>query len=371
MSEATVINMFLLVRVFLVGGILLILPRILRKGLFFGVYIGEGEADSDAARQLLRSWRLGCVIVMLLALVVGLGISAAGWPVAGNLTGTAVLLLAAGVLYLRTYTRARKLVPPQASRQAQKAVATLEVRRPGNKGFAWATVWICLIAGLLIIIYAVVSYRAMPAQVPSLKESGVMVDKSLINFIYFPVSGLVVGSLFALLALFTAGAKRILREGSGSRSAEAQDAFQVFMTNMHCVLALLFCAALTLISVEVIRVGLLKTESIGAGIWLALGVLLFFMLSILVLILWEYGQGGALREHGSAETPLTGSLADNERWLLGLFYFDRDDPSMMVEKRFGFGYTLNYAKPGAIVFTVTYLALTIGLAVLGVYRLLS
>jgi uncharacterized membrane protein len=68
---------------------------------------------------------------------------------------------------------------------------------------------------------------------------------------------------------------------------------------------------------------------------------------------------------------LTGTLADNDRWIWGLFYFDRDDSSMMVEKRFGLGYTLNYGKPASIVFTVTYLFLIISLTTLGVVRFLS
>ncbi len=90
--EAFIPNLALTLRVLLVGGFLLILPHITRKGLLFGAYIGEASTGSDAARRLLRSWRRGCVILMVLSLAVGLGISVAGWPVAGNLSGTAFLL---------------------------------------------------------------------------------------------------------------------------------------------------------------------------------------------------------------------------------------------------------------------------------------
>jgi uncharacterized membrane protein len=312
---------------------------------------------------------------MVLALSVGLGISASGWPVTGNLTGTAVLLGAALVLYLRIYARARKLVPADATRQARKAVASLDAHQSRGESFARATLAICLLVSLLNIIYAAASYQAMPNLVPALTDSGTMSEKAIIDFLYFPALGLAISSLFALLALFSARAKHALRDGSGSHSAAAQNAFQLFNTRMFSGIALLFCAFLTLISVQIIRIGLAKSSSQGIGDWWAAGVLLFlmlfFMIFSLIWIIRKYGQGGALREHGSVATRLTGTLADNDRWIWGLFYFDRDDSSMMVEKRFGLGYTLNYGKPASIVFTVTYLFLIISLTTLGVVRFLS
>lgn len=51
MSEVIVVNLFLWVMVFLVGGIFFKFPRITRKGWLFGVYVGEEFADGAEARQ--------------------------------------------------------------------------------------------------------------------------------------------------------------------------------------------------------------------------------------------------------------------------------------------------------------------------------
>lgn len=45
----------------------------------------------------------------------------------------------------------------------------------------------------------------------------------------------------------------------------------------------------------------------------------------------------------SAHGPLGDGTLD-ERWKLGMFYFNPDDPALFVEKRFGIGYTLNLAR---------------------------
>ncbi len=63
-----------------------------------------------------------------------------------------------------------------------------------------------------------------------------------------------------------------------------------------------------------------------------------------------------IRAHPPAGAPLTDGLADNRRWLLGVFFVDRDDPSIMIEERFGLGYTVNLGNPAAIAITAGFLA---------------
>jgi uncharacterized membrane protein len=378
MAEAFVVNLFLTVRVLIVGAILLALPRVTRKGLLFGAYVGEELVDTDPARQLQRSWDRGCLAVMAIALLVGWSISLAGWPLAGNLTGTAVLLLAALALYVRTYSRARELAPPAASRQAQRSAASLDARAPIGERFAQLALGICVFVALATLAYAAAGYYAMPDSVPTLSSSfgriG-LVDRSLISALWFPSLNLVVSPFFALLALFTATAKHSLRGGSGGRSLEAQDAFRALNARLLSWMALLICASLTLISVQVIRVRLAEAGEVGpAGWWLSGALLLFFLgfaVTNLVRLMKGYGQGGALLERGSVETPLTGTLADNTHWVWGLFYVNSDDPSMMVEKRFGMGYSFNYGNRNALAITVTELTLLLALAVVGVIAVTS
>ena len=57
----------------------------------------------------------------------------------------------------------------------------------------------------------------------------------------------------------------------------------------------------------------------------------------------------------------TNGLADNTHWFGGLFFVDREDPSVMVEKRFGLGYTFNYGNWKAVLLVGTFCGLTIGL----------
>jgi len=354
MNEAVIANLALAFRVLLVGGILLLLPRITRRGLLFGAYIGEALADRDAACRLRGSWYRGCVMLMVLSLLVGLGISWAGRPVAGSLTGTAVLLLGGLGLYLRFHFRARKLAPPAAARQAQRAAAMFLGGEPKGVGLAKLALGICLPTSVAIFVYAIVSYEAMSA-------------RSFVAVMFVPSLNLLLSPFLALLALLTANAKRSIRGGSGGRSVEAQDTFRATMANLTSWTALLICGFMAVLSVQVVRIGLSEIRSLGIGVWVMAGIVFVFILGNLIRIVKGYGQGGALMERGSVEAALTNGLADNTHWVWGLFYVDRDDPSIMVESRFGIGYTLNYGNRKSILIVATFLVLSLSLIALGVF----
>jgi uncharacterized membrane protein len=67
---------------------------------------------------------------------------------------------------------------------------------------------------------------------------------------------------------------------------------------------------------------------IGAPIWMILGpFLLFTALSILLVIVLRRGQP-----------------PPEEGWK-GIFYANPDDPALLVPKRSGLGYTLNFGNP--------------------------
>lgn len=51
---------------------------------------------------------------------------------------------------------------------------------------------------------------------------------------------------------------------------------------------------------------------------------------------------------------------EDSYWKVGLIYFNRNDPSIFVEKRFGIGWTLNFANPiGYMVFLLPLIAILV------------
>ena len=90
---------------------------------------------------------------------------------------------------------------------------------------------------------------------------------------------------------------------------------------------------------------------------------------------YAYGQNGsrAVKLLTERETSATGSESlnfdDDHFWHLGVFYANADDPAVVVPKRFGIGWGLNWARPASWLVTLGLIALCAALC-LAVFLLL-
>jgi uncharacterized membrane protein len=72
-------------------------------------------------------------------------------------------------------------------------------------------------------------------------------------------------------------------------------------------------------------------------------IIAFIILYGFALSFWA-GQGGSRLER-SADYSNVRPVHDDDKWLLGMIYFNRKDPNLIVEKRFGVGWGLNFGHP--------------------------
>jgi len=63
-----------------------------------------------------------------------------------------------------------------------------------------------------------------------------------------------------------------------------------------------------------------------------------------IYIAFFTGQGGSRLSLKSEKSNTSQSRNDDKFWKLGIFYVNKNDPSIFVEKRFGIGYTINFGN---------------------------
>jgi uncharacterized membrane protein len=356
----------------LIGGLPLLYPRIARRGLLFGVYVGEECWNGEEARRITRAWQIGMVLWSLAG--AGLGIGFFLWyrsAIAMAIVMTVLpLALSVGalILYLWAYLRARALAAPGVPPPA----ATILTAPEAPSMLPAIVIVVGILCGIYAVSYAALHYAELPARVPTHFGPSGRPDawrpKSFWTVMLLPLLTLIMGSGLGMMALLISRAKRALRFPKTQISAEAQMRFRKAFTRFMCLIAFVVTAMLTVASVGSIRVGL----GLDAGLsplMMVIGVsLMVLAIGGILYLLLHYGQGGSRLERSAGNAPLTNGLADNRYWVLGAFYVNRDDPSIFVERRFGFGYTINFGNWKAVAFFAAFIILILALAAAAVIK---
>jgi uncharacterized membrane protein len=364
--EDTAFFLLMLLEVLVAGGLLLLYPRIVRRGLLFGVYVGEQVWQGEAARAITRSWYKGMIACLLLSVVA----STAFWLAAPRPWVAVVpsLVLFGGffALYLQAYWRSRALAV------AGMPVAVAPLEQPAPTGAILPALALVLGAGcgLFAIVYAGSHYGDLPDPVPThfgiSGEPDAWRPKSFFTVMLMPILVFVMGVSVGGAAWLVAHAKRAVRHADRGVSLSAQMRFRTALTRFLSTIAILTTVMTTSMSVSAIRIALREQRSIPPLTVVAAVALGLFALGGSLYIALRYGQGGSRLERAAGDAPLTDGLADNRHWILGTFYVNRDDPSFMVEHRFGLGYTINFGNWRAVAVLVAFLVIVLGLTITAV-----
>jgi uncharacterized membrane protein len=324
-------------------------PRLSRPDLFFAVTVNPTFRQSPDGREILRRYDRCIVIVALLALLLIGFVQLGTLPmVLIGLIGPVFIELAG--LFAAFLAARRRAMPyhvkPTAQREA--SLRPREVSLPGG--------WVAQ-AGPFLILGAVslclwLRWDSIPARVPIHWGASGTPDGWAAKTPSAVFWGVAMGLLICLLltSLWYAISLRVRRIYSSGPRAMLERRFvrviSFFMLGTEYWLALL----LGLISLAVLRPN--PEAPLPAFLPILLGQTL--LIGTIFFIAFRAGQGGwRWGEPGGSETVQAdsqpvGDRTPDECWKLGLFYFNRNDPALFVEKRFGIGWTLNMANPRAL-----------------------
>jgi uncharacterized membrane protein len=362
--ERTIFDLQMVVEVIVIGGLMLLYPRITRRGLLFGVYVGEERSAGAEARNIVGGWNRGAITATCIALAVAVALALSRANPLLTAAPTLLLALASVALYLRSYRRARSLAPEPGARLA---AASILAEVPGGTAIPVLVLLAGVLCGTFAVAYTEAHYGGLPDRVPTHFGTSGRPDawsrKGFASVMIMPVMTLIMGVLLGGVTVLTSRAKRAVRLDAGGGSLDAQNRFRGAITRYLAVLSLLVILLLTTMSITSVQVGLGRREGLPpAMLLLGIGLAAFAMIGAVWLAI-RYGQGGSRLEGPAAAAPLTNGLADNRAWRLGVFYVNPDDPSWMVEKRFGFGYTLNFGNRKAVATLSVLFGAVIGLAI--------
>lgn len=331
MRGETAIELVLLGDCLLVSLLFLVLPKISPRGSLFGVFLGEEGARGNRARELTASWMRAGSVVLAGSLALA---AAALWridPPASALVATLLPVMAFFALYLVFHRRAQEI---RGRIEIQPPEEAPPLPAHGGPHAALFVSAICVGIALVLLARTAEAWPRIPERVPiHFGASGLpdgWAEKSVASVFLVPILALVMavvlGAATALVSL-------------------VRDATRTLMTVYMGGIALIVQAMLLVLGSRSLEVALGAREGLGPPTWVFLAVLLGWTLGGVVWI--------AVR---TRKMQLSAPVADDRFWKAGLIYVNPDDPSLVVPKRFGIGYTLNFGNRWALLLLLLMLA---------------
>lgn len=348
---------FILVLLFIIV-IQAFLPKFLKASEVFGIYIPDTHVnDSRIEKMKSRYTKVvltgGMAIILifiswLLLLrpseqhIVFLGMGAQILAVV-----LSILLYAKNHITLSNWKKAEKWTFGQIETKVVDLQFREQLKLLPNIFFI-----IPMLVPISLGIYGLIQYDTLPGQIPihwgPNGEADRFTEKSWFSVSSLPLMTLVLQGMFIFFnsAMKQSGAK--IQVQQKKRSREQQLAFRKYSSWLLFVVTI----SVTLL-MGYLQLTIIDSELMSTGVTLAftIGYLIVILGSVLYYTV-KVGQSGTRISVTTLDVNKEGVIDadDDQYWKMGLIYINKNDPSILVEKRFGIGWTVNMGHKGSWIF---------------------
>ena len=331
-------------------------PYISLRGVFFGVRLDPQYKKDETIRHIIKSYLFKCTISFILLLIITL------WYMINSnnenqvafamILSIFVLIGLCFVFFVMAHNQikvfAHTLKTP--SNQTTKTVIDTDFMKEKNKlrKYFRKLYLIPLILIVVSMVYSFLNYSSLPEMLPThwnlLGEADDWQIKSPIT--------LMIQSLIQLLlcGLLYYVSDQIFTTRGKLDTDSYETSKRVLMRYLQGMGYSLYIITLSIILIFTLTTfSMVKGTSLGVG-FIVLGLILPLLGSVYMFITWfRYRKNMASNTNYSPE--------DEERhWIWGSFYYNPNDPSVFIEKRYGIGWTINLGTlTGKIIMIITLL----------------
>lgn len=345
------------------GFIIGITPYITRKNVHFGIMMPNQASKEHKLKQWKKQFLIGSLTLgvisfaplLISAIILNLGEETV--EIIG-LVMTFVLFIAVGIMYIYFHRKAKALKKTKYSSYDIKQDARIMVATDfHNEKIIISNSWFLLLGGIIILVTALVPillYDQIPEYVPrhlthfnnDINELQ-WLPKTPRLFAIIPFIQLTMLLLLMFINYLFKITKQLIVPKNAKRSVEQNRAYRYAMSKVMLVYTISIIFILALPQFLMVR----GIEHSARDVWITI-VWLVFLFILLVYTMLKYGQGGE-RYKPTATTENDYQLVDDDKfWKWGMLYYNPNDSAIFVEKRFGIGVTVNFAKWQAWAFII-------------------
>jgi uncharacterized membrane protein len=339
---------FLFISIILLG-IQTAIPFLVKRTIIFGVTVPEKHIKNE---QLLSYKKRYTLLISLLSLVVLAGYVI--WVLGTNpgeeltvLVGSFIqfgIILFSLSLYFFFHGKTLQLKKKNNWLENLKQVKVSDLSvRSRDEMIPWYLFLLPMIVTVGVIGYTVLQYDLLPEQIPTHwrmnGEADAFTEKTPMSAILMPLT------LLAMQVMYLG--IHIGKNKSGIKlSATGTNASRVRQLTLRKYSSWLMFGVSFLLTVLFSYFQLTTIHpDLFAGTAMAAAPMIFLVVILASTIAFAVKVGRSDKHPIDIEEEEITDYDEDSYWKGGLFYFNRNDPSIFVEKRFGVGWTLNFANP--------------------------
>jgi uncharacterized membrane protein len=327
-----------------------LLPSMSRPDIFFAVTVPYEFRLDPRARAIRREyWLLVWTVTLVAGVVAVLG------PEPGS------MLASMGTQYVGSWAAwiiAHRRVKPFALvvSPSSPRVASLEPRTQGIAGGAVvAAVPLLVIAGSALLLW--MNWEQIPDRFPTRWSSNGTPTGWRTRTVWGVFWPLIMAGAMTTMMLWTArtigtGTRQVAATGKAARLEwRVKRGHAVYLVLSAYFMAILF-------SLMGVLPVLAHTTRLPTGVWIVLALVIVSVFSLTAWMYW-LGQGGR-RQVPVEEAVPPGDGSPDDGWKAGVIYYNPADPSLLVENRMGWGWTLNFGHKVSWLIVALILAASVG-----------
>lgn len=344
--------------IFLLG---LLMPELVRREIFFGIRMPEEYRGREDFIALQRRYRRNFILSSLLYLaffnILIYLLPYAGVTVAGILGYTFLSF----VNYYVIHRRVKEIKQSENWEEGKREVTVIDTgfRNNNNKKLLVSPLWFLIPLALVIfnLILPLSIYDSLPDKLPVRTSNGVITgwqDKTN-GVLSIPIISLITTGLLFFVYKTMGWAKQLVSVNNSEASRERNRLYRYRWSGFITFLCIIMVLFFTVINLKVLTI----IPFVAGYDWIIYGAFgPIILVGAIAMSIWT-GQGGSRIKLPEDKKKTEGVIDrnDDRYWKLGSFYYNPEDPAVWVEKRFGIGMTMNFAKPQAYLFLVAILGL--------------
>lgn len=327
------------------------IPYVTRKTELFGVTVPADKTNIPELRVLRASYRNLMLIAGLILIAASIWLttsieSDSPQSMTVFLALIFAYLIAGFLIYLPKHFKMLSLKKEFGWDTASAPAVVVADTKPAAADVI-SPAWLLLFPLIITLTLAVL--MLLWPQIPQIAPTHFDVDGTADSFT--PKGWRLVATVFApqvFLALIISLVYVIVRnarrqtDAANPKASRLQDARYRHFISMYLVavgaLSMIFMSTISLYT-------MVAVENVMTFLIVSMIIFLILLLAGTLYLMFAVGQGGSRLSAPKESSTDVVNVDEDRYWILGQFYFNPNDPAVFVEKRFGVGYTSNFARP--------------------------